>query len=313
MPIYVANRWIGRELNVVEPQESSQDVHLRTLLDASTALMRRDTESAVTAWLESVCKDLDWAIGEVWSYSGRFYRLESTWFQPLSTELAEFSTISRRLNPPFDRTTLGVAYQSGTPLYIPNFPAYNRYRGPIAGQFGLQACLAMPIRTTGDTIFGLVLLDHHPRGEIDSTIIALQVACDELGLYLSLQQLERSTAPTASSHATLSRVTRDLSFDPLNRTLHGPNGTMRLSGIEWDVFSYLAKNRGNVVSHRDLMQTIWGAIDNNSRNSLYEIISRLRARLRGIGIDRTTLQVVPKQGYALHFDPDDALPESAGG
>ena len=108
------------------PQESSKDVHLKTLLDASNALTRRDTDSAVTAWLECICNDFNWAIGEVWSYSGRFFRLEYTWFHPLSTDLAEFSTISRRLNPPFDRTTLGIACQSDTPLYIPNFPAYSR-------------------------------------------------------------------------------------------------------------------------------------------------------------------------------------------
>jgi DNA-binding winged helix-turn-helix (wHTH) protein len=281
------------------------------LLDASTALMRGDPDSAVTAWLENVCRDLNWAIGEVWSYSGRFFRLEYTWFHPLSPELAEFSALSKRLNPPFERTTLGVAYQSDKPIYIPNFPEHSRYRGPIAGQFGLQACLAMPIRTIGETIYGLVLLDYQPRDEIDSMITAMQVACDELGLFLSLQQVERRNASGAPMRILMERVTQDLAFDPVNRTLHGPNGTMRLSGIEWDVFSYLAQNRGNVVSHSDLMQTIWGVNDNNSRNSLYEIMSRLRSHLRSIGVDRSTLHVVPKQGYALHFDPAEDLPESA--
>ncbi len=297
-------------LMLQEGTGTSRNIHLQTLHDASMALLRTDPGEAVSKWLEGVCKNLNWAIGEIWTHSGHMFHLEHSWFHPLSPDMAEFSAISRRLNPPFERTTLGIACQSDTPIYTPDFPQNGHYRGPIAGQFGLQACLAMPIHTTSDSVFGLVLLDHQPRSEIDSTIIALQVACDELGLYLSLQQLERSNASATPARASLARVTQDLSFDPLNRTLHGPTGVVRLAGIEWDVFSYLAQHRGNVVNHTDLMQTIWGVIDNNSRNSLYEIMSRLRAHLTSIGVDRTILQIVPKQGYALHFERDAELSES---
>ena len=302
----------GINWRVVDGPDIVKDLHLKTLLGASQALRQRGSESPVTGWLARVCTDLGWAIGEIWSYTGRFFRLEYTWYHPRFPELAEFSALSRRLNPPFERTTMGEACALDQPVYVTNFPECSRYRGPIAGQFGLHTCLAMPIRTTEDSVFGLVLLDHGPRSEINAMIIALEVACNELGLYLSLQELERSRA-SAAPRASLSRLTNDLSFDAANHTLRGPAGTIRLSGIEWDVFSYLAQHRGSVVGHTNLMQTIWGVIDTNSRNSLYEIMSRLRAHLMSIGVDRRTLQVVPKQGYALHFDPEADLAESAGG
>jgi DNA-binding response OmpR family regulator len=193
-----------------------------------------------------------------------------------------------------------MTHRADGPVYIADFPQAGFLRSSIAARHGLVCCLAMPIRTTAEPLYCLLLFDRRQRSDIDSMQFAVQVACDELGLYLSLQQLEHAGGDNGhGGSVAVQLVTHQLSFDPRNQTLEGPRGTLRLSGIEWDVFDYLAQHHGDVVSHEDLMLRVWGVVDSNSRNSVYEIMSRLRGHLVSIGVDRSALRVVSKKGYTL--------------
>ena len=293
MPVAVS--FLGRQQEMQQEED-----HLLTLLDASYALVRGEPSNAIDAWLASVCTRLNWPLGEIWSHSGRSFHLESAWCNPAAPNLHQFTDVALRLSPPLDRTILGEAYRAKGLIYVPDFAERGYVRSQSATQYGLRSCLCVPILAADDVSFGLLMFDRRQRQNIDAMMTAVQVACDELGLYLSLQTAVRANLPDAAEAPI--NVVANLYADFRNQIISGPNGSLRLTGIEWSVFQLLAVSQGNLVPQSDLTQKIWGAVDHESRNSLYEVVSRIRSHLAIIGVEPTNLRVVPRKGYLFHSD-----------
>ena len=89
---------------------------------------------------------------------------------------------------------------------------------------------------------------------------------------------------------------------PNIQRLDGPAGSIYLSGIEWQLISYLWQHRGVIVTRDDLLLRFWGVSDVHSLSSLYEVISRLRRHIRMVGLDSTMIRAIPKAGYSLQLN-----------
>ncbi len=152
---------------------------------------------------------------------------------------------------------------------------------------------------------GLFLLDRTNHTDIDAVTKCVQVACDELTLYLSkvnwnveAKDLNHEMYPEDPPTSLVEHGI--LNFD--RQMLDGPNGAMQLSGIEWQVFCFLWQRRGFIVNRDELLEEVWDVSDSHSLSSLYEIISRMRRHLRMVGLDSSIVRVIPKRGYSMDLN-----------
>ena len=71
-----------------------------------------------------------------------------------------------------------------------------------------------------------------------------------------------------------------------------------LTKNEMLIFTFLAYNRGNIVSRDDLMSYLWNSDEYINDNALTVNISRLRAKLADIGYDNVII-TRKREGYLL--------------
>ncbi len=69
-------------------------------------------------------------------------------------------------------------------------------------------------------------------------------------------------------------------LDPINNSLTMPNGrTVELTPIEFRLLHYLVRNNGRVLTHEQLLNTVWGYDYEGYSNQVAVYVRRLRAKL----------------------------------
>jgi DNA-binding response OmpR family regulator len=69
-------------------------------------------------------------------------------------------------------------------------------------------------------------------------------------------------------------------LDPVNNTATLPNGrTAELTPIEFRLLHYLARNNGRVLTHDQLLSTVWGYENEGYSNQVAVYVRRLRAKI----------------------------------
>jgi len=99
---------------------------------------------------------------------------------------------------------------------------------------------------------------------------------------------------TCDSHLTLG----DLSLDSSWRTAACGEKSVSLTRLEHKVLQELALRSGQVISHTDLIQRVWGYKGEGSSHVVKGHIRSLRLKLQEIG-SRTAIRVIPGVGYTL--------------
>ncbi len=293
--------------NSVESSErldSPSGPYLRALVKSASALCNTHPDDAISTWLGVLCTSLRWAVGELWDWQGGGLRLLSRWHDG-SPRMEDFmrKTIPLALRP--DYVLPEDAIQDRKPVFVQDLGSYSTFkRAPLAAQFGLKCGLAIPIQNEQPLPMTLFLMDRNERTDVDAVTMCVQVACDELGLYLSrVNGNHDGHDSNHEAHPVNPRSPHNehkiLNFDL--QMLDGPSGALQMSGIEWQVLCFLWHRRGVIVNRADLLEEFWGVIDSHSLASLYEIISRLRGHLRMVGLDGSIIRVIPKRGYSLEL------------
>lgn len=106
----------------------------------------------------------------------------------------------------------------------------------------------------------------------------------------------------------------DLAFDPLGGTLRVGGQVRRLRPQSAAVFSHLLDQQGQMVTHDQLIQAVWGDTIVTD-NSLAQCISEIRAAL-GPTLDKC-IETIPRRGYVFHppvtaaFDLLQAAPSAS--
>lgn len=91
-----------------------------------------------------------------------------------------------------------------------------------------------------------------------------------------------------------------INIETRNVTVHGKK--VRLTPTEYEILLYMARNKGKVISHRELLKAIWGDAYGNEREYLRVYISQIRKK---IDVDMTHLEyLITEPGIGYRFSTD---------
>jgi two-component system KDP operon response regulator KdpE len=108
--------------------------------------------------------------------------------------------------------------------------------------------------------------------------------------------LRRSAAP-ADDHQVL--TAGELSIDTATRRVTISGTDLRLTPKEFEILAYLASNKGKVVTHRELLEAVWGPQASEETGYLRVFINRLRRKIEPDPTRPTYILTVHWVGYRL--------------
>ena len=89
----------------------------------------------------------------------------------------------------------------------------------------------------------------------------------------------------------------DLYIDFARREVFLANKSIELTRIEYDLLHTLVKNKGHVLTHRQLLEKVWGPDYENETHYLWVNISRLRKKLESRLDGVRYIHTQPGTGY----------------
>lgn len=89
----------------------------------------------------------------------------------------------------------------------------------------------------------------------------------------------------------------DLVIDPDSRQVSVGGVHIHLTPTEYDLLHYLAKNEGKVITHRELLQSVWGPEYGDEREYLRVFISQLRRKIELDSLHPKHILTEPGVGY----------------
>lgn len=94
----------------------------------------------------------------------------------------------------------------------------------------------------------------------------------------------------------------DLLIDTESRRVIIKSEEIHLTPTEYELLHYLAKNGGKVMTHRNLLQSIWGPEYGDEREYLRVFISQLRRKIEADPLRPTYILTEPGVGYRFAKD-----------
>jgi two-component system KDP operon response regulator KdpE len=110
----------------------------------------------------------------------------------------------------------------------------------------------------------------------------------------ALRRVEQTGAPQESNVAA-----GPLTIDAAGRRVILNGRDIPLTKIEFALLSLLARNAGRVLTHKGILDAVWGGAYGDQKEYLWAYISRLRAKLEADPENPTLLLTVPGVGYRL--------------
>lgn len=92
-------------------------------------------------------------------------------------------------------------------------------------------------------------------------------------------------------------ASNDLLIDSDSRQVTMDGNKIHLTPTEYDLLYYLAKNEGKVITHRELLQSVWGLEYGDEREYLRVFISQLRRKIEQDSIHPQYILTEPGVGY----------------
>jgi DNA-binding response OmpR family regulator len=141
------------------------------------------------------------------------------------------------------------------------------------------------------------------KGEVRSRVAGLDAGADDyLGKAFALSELRARVA--ALGHRGPLRRDRAVVIGPLVVDLEGrrvrlEDRALPLTAKELAIVDLLATRSGKVVGRDDLLECVWGEVNDSARASLDVLIARIRQKL---GAHARLLQTIRGVGYTLGSD-----------
>ena len=111
-----------------------------------------------------------------------------------------------------------------------------------------------------------------------------------------------ATYQTSATNRNNMILTGDLLIDPESRQISIRGEQIHLTPTEYELLHYLAQNGGKVITHRKLLQSVWGAEYGNEREYLRVFISQLRRKIEDDPLRPTYILTEPGVGYRFAGD-----------
>ena len=107
----------------------------------------------------------------------------------------------------------------------------------------------------------------------------------------------RATLRRAGAEDSASFVSPDLQIDFERRTVFAKNRTARLTPKEFELLRQLVTNEGKTLTHRWLLQTVWGPDYGEEMESLRVLVNQLRRKIESNPRTPRYLLTEPWVGY----------------
>ena len=181
----------------------------------------------------------------------------------------------------------------------------------MPGIGGLETCRAIRERSE----IAIIMLTVRDR-DVDK-IEALDAGADDyvtkpfqsVELSARIRAALRRTPWTHGPDGHLLLGNAAVDFDTRQVTFRG--GHTRLTPKEFDLLRYLVAHANKVLTHRELLQAVWGPDRGESVDSLRVVINQLRKKIEAKPSCPEWILTEPWVGYRLFLPSSDALP-SAG-
>lgn len=140
------------------------------------------------------------------------------------------------------------------------------------------------------------------RGEERQKVAALDAGADDyvtkpFGMDELLARLRAAVRRTATGPEEPVISTPDFTVDLAAKRVTGRAGDIRLTPTEWHLLEIVARNRGRLVSHRQLLQEVWGPAYGSETNYLRVYFAQLRRKLEPDPARPRYLVTEPGMGY----------------
>jgi two-component system, OmpR family, KDP operon response regulator KdpE len=116
----------------------------------------------------------------------------------------------------------------------------------------------------------------------------------------------RSTLRKAGSELNIPTATfRDLTIDYAGRVVRKNESIVRLTGTEYALLSVLIRNEGKVLTHRYLLNQVWGPSHENQSQYLRVFIAQLRKKIED-DPNRPT-HIITESGIGYRFSGNTSI------
>jgi DNA-binding response OmpR family regulator len=177
----------------------------------------------------------------------------------------------------------------------------------LPGQDGLTLCRA--IRQVSSVPIIMLTV----RNSDDDIVLGLELGADDyLPKPFSPKQLIARAGAVLRRSIAVPRhgrlVAGELALDTAHQVAHTPQGSVRLTPLEFRLLHYLLVNHGQVVPTDTILTHVWGYADSGDRALLKQLVYRLRQKIEPPEARRHYIETVPGIGYTIA-----RAGESAGG
>ena len=172
----------------------------------------------------------------------------------------------------------------------------------MPGMSGLEVCRCVR------TFSSVPIIVLSAKGSESDKIAALDLGADDYvtkpfsldELLARVRAVLRRTLELDSESAVLSVGDLTIELDERRVTMSGTE--IKLTPKEFEVLKYLARNSGKVVTHRALLQAVWGSQSTGQTEYLRVFINQLRRKIEPDPRNPRHIITEPWVGY--RFNPD---------
>ena len=172
----------------------------------------------------------------------------------------------------------------------------------MPGMTGVEACRA--IRVGSDVAIIMLTVRNSQKDKVD----ALDAGADDYvtkpfsmpELLARIRAALRRAAVSAEFEATHLQLGH-IEIDFKSRQVISRNEQVRLTGKEFDLLCYLAARPNRTVTHRELLQAVWGPDYGGEQEYLRVFVNRLRKKIERLPASPKFLLTEPWIGYRLRL------------
>jgi len=166
----------------------------------------------------------------------------------------------------------------------------------MPGMGGLEAC--REIRRASDAPIIMLTVRNAERDKV----AALDAGADDyvvkpFGIEELLARIRAALRRYSPADAIPAYVSKDLTIDFESRLVNVRGAAVHLTPKEYDVLKYLVANQGKPLTHRRLLQAVWGPDYGNETENLRVVINQLRKKIEADPARPKYIVTEPWVGY----------------
>ena len=179
----------------------------------------------------------------------------------------------------------------------------------MPGMGGLETC--RQIRRGSDAPIIMLTVRNAERDKV----AALDAGADDyvvkpFGIEELLARIRAALRRFSPADAMPPFVSKDLSIDFENRLVNVRGHAVHLTPKEYDVLRYLVGNQGKPLTHRRLLQAVWGPDYGNETENLRVVINQLRKKIEADPARPKYIVTEPWVGYRFQ-SPSEGAPKAS--